>query len=240
MKRHHYLLVRLHEIFTARITAEPLFELKTAFSLHAYLCAEHASAFRKRVSELREPPLGLDAIPHDGLKLACDEILLVDDRSSSVSLPEVPLLGVLPGTGGLTRVTDKRHVRHDLADIFCTTNEGVRGQKAKDWRLVDDIAKPAVFAQKVRERAEQLAAGGVSPSVQGAHDVPAHAQFGVLEVAFALEHHSLAVAAHIGEAFDALLVVDKNATFPLGGEREVIALLGNHQFMAKVRRPGFE
>src|SRR5215213_3976100 len=70
------------------------------------------------------------------LALACDEILLVDDRSSSVSLPEVPLLGVLPGTGGLTRVVDKRHVRHDHADIFCTTTEGVRGQKAKDWRLV--------------------------------------------------------------------------------------------------------
>ena len=92
------------------------------------------------------------------LALACDEILLVDDRSSAVSLPEVPLLGVLPGTGGLTRVTDKRHVRHDLADIFCTTTEGVRGQKAKEWRLVDDIARPAVFAQKVRERAQALAA----------------------------------------------------------------------------------
>ncbi|MFM2239217.1 MAG: hypothetical protein RJA69_591, partial [Pseudomonadota bacterium] len=91
------------------------------------------------------------------LALACDEIILVDDRSSAVSLPEVPLLGVLPGTGGLTRVTDKRHVRHDLADIFCTTTEGVRGQKAKDWRLVDDIAKPAAFAAKVQERALQLA-----------------------------------------------------------------------------------
>ena len=91
------------------------------------------------------------------LALACDEIILVDDRSSAVSLPEVPLLGVLPGTGGLTRVTDKRHVRHDLADIFCTTTEGVRGQKAKDWRLVDDIARPADFARKVRERALQLA-----------------------------------------------------------------------------------
>ncbi len=98
------------------------------------------------------------------LALACDEIILVDDRSSAVSLPEVPLLGVLPGTGGLTRVTDKRHVRHDLADIFCTTAEGVRGQKAKDWRLVDDIAKPAVFAQKVRERAEQLAAQSDRPA----------------------------------------------------------------------------
>ncbi|MEY4266267.1 MAG: hypothetical protein RIS90_802 [Pseudomonadota bacterium] len=92
------------------------------------------------------------------LALACDEIILVDDRASAVSLPEVPLLGVLPGTGGLTRVTDKKHVRHDLADIFCTSVEGVRGQKAKDWRLVDHIAKPQVFAQKVQERALELAA----------------------------------------------------------------------------------
>ncbi len=92
------------------------------------------------------------------LALACDEIILVDDRSSGVSLPEVPLLGVLPGTGGLTRVTDKKHVRHDLADIFCTSVEGVRGQKAKDWRLVDDIAKPAEFARKVQARALELAA----------------------------------------------------------------------------------
>ncbi|MBP6493655.1 MAG: benzoyl-CoA-dihydrodiol lyase [Rhodoferax sp.] len=98
------------------------------------------------------------------LALACDEILLVDDRSSAVSLPEVPLLGVLPGTGGLTRVTDKRHVRHDLADIFCTSVEGVRGQKAKEWRLVDDIAKPAVFAAKVQERALALAAQSDRPA----------------------------------------------------------------------------
>ena len=98
------------------------------------------------------------------LALACDEIILVDDRSSAVSLPEVPLLGVLPGTGGLTRVTDKRHVRHDLADIFCTTNEGVRGQKAKDWRLVDDIARPADFARKVQERALELASQSDRPA----------------------------------------------------------------------------
>ena len=96
--------------------------------------------------------------------LACDEIILVDDRASAVSLPEVPLLGVLPGTGGLTRVTDKKHVRHDLADLFCTSVEGVRGQKAKDWRLVDDIAKPQVFAQKVQERALQLAAASDRPT----------------------------------------------------------------------------
>ncbi len=92
------------------------------------------------------------------LALACDEIILVDDRNSAVSLPEVPLLGVLPGTGGLTRVTDKRRVRHDLADIFCTSVEGVRGQRAKDWKLVDDIAKTAQFGAKVQERAQQLAA----------------------------------------------------------------------------------
>ena len=98
------------------------------------------------------------------LALACDEIILVDDRSSAVSLPEVPLLGVLPGTGGLTRVTDKKRVRHDLADLFCTSAEGVRGQKAKDWRLVDDIAKPAQFAAKVQERALQLAEGSDRPA----------------------------------------------------------------------------
>ena len=98
------------------------------------------------------------------LALACDVIILVDDRSSAVSLPEVPLLGVLPGTGGLTRVTDKRHVRHDLADIFCTSVEGVRGQKAVDWRLVDSIAKTAVFAQKVQERALELAAQSDRPA----------------------------------------------------------------------------
>ena len=99
--------------------------------------------------------------------LACDEILLVDDRASAVSLPEVPLLGVLPGTGGLTRVTDKRKVRHDLADIFCTSVEGVRGQKAVDWRLVDAIAKPAVFAQAVKDRAQKLAATSQRPGPAG-------------------------------------------------------------------------
>jgi benzoyl-CoA-dihydrodiol lyase len=98
------------------------------------------------------------------LALACDDIVLVDDRSSSVSLPEVPLLGVLPGTGGLTRLTDKRKVRHDQADIFCTTAEGVRGQRALDWRLVDALAKPSQFAHVVRERALQLAAQSDRPA----------------------------------------------------------------------------
>jgi benzoyl-CoA-dihydrodiol lyase len=91
------------------------------------------------------------------LALACDEIILVDDRSSAVSLPELPLLGVLPGTGGLTRVTDKRKVRRDYADMFCTNPDGVRGQRAKDWRLVDEVVKPQQFAEHIKQRALKLA-----------------------------------------------------------------------------------
>ena len=125
-----------------------------------------------------------DSSKHDGLKflaavngscagggyelaLACDEIILIDDRSSAVSLPEVPLLGVLPGTGGLTRLTDKRHVRHDLADVFCTTSEGVRGEKAVAWRLVNSIAKPAQFEARVKERALALATSTPPSSAKG-------------------------------------------------------------------------
>ncbi len=98
------------------------------------------------------------------LALACDEIVLIDDRSSAVSLPEVPLLGVLPGTGGLTRITDKRRVRHDHADIFCTTVEGVRGQRARDWRLVDSVVKPQAFAEHIAQRAQALAATSDRPA----------------------------------------------------------------------------
>ena len=97
------------------------------------------------------------------LALACDEIVLVDDRSSAVSLPEVSLLGVLPGTGGLTRLTDKRKVRRDLADAFCSTSEGVTGQRAKDWGLVDAIVKPQDFHAFVQERAQALARSGDRP-----------------------------------------------------------------------------
>jgi benzoyl-CoA-dihydrodiol lyase len=98
------------------------------------------------------------------LALACDEIILIDDRSSAVSLPELPLLGVLPGTGGLTRLTDKRKVRRDHADIFCTNQDGVRGQRAKDWRLVDEIVKPQQFAEHVKQRALQLASQSDRPA----------------------------------------------------------------------------
>jgi len=99
--------------------------------------------------------------------LACDEVLMVDDRSSTVSLPEVPLLGVLPGTGGLTRIVDKRKVRRDLADVFCTTAEGVRADRAKDWKLIDHTAKPQEFQEKVGARALELAKLSDRPGGEG-------------------------------------------------------------------------
>jgi benzoyl-CoA-dihydrodiol lyase len=94
-----------------------------------------------------------------GYELAetCDWIMLIDDRRSTVSLPELPLLAVLPGTGGLTRLTDKRKVRRDVADVFCTTEEGVRGRRAVDWRLVDEVVPPSAWDRRVRERALELA-----------------------------------------------------------------------------------
>jgi benzoyl-CoA-dihydrodiol lyase len=97
------------------------------------------------------------------LALACDQIVLVDDNSSAVSLPEVPLLGVLPGTGGLTRVVDKRGVRRDLADVFSTTAEGVRGERAVQWRLVDAVAKPRDFSEEIARRAAAAAATSTRP-----------------------------------------------------------------------------
>jgi benzoyl-CoA-dihydrodiol lyase len=121
-----------------------------------------------------------DSSLHDGLKfvaavngtcagggyevaLACDQILMVDDRSTVVSLPEAPLLGVLPGTGGLTRVVDKRKVRRDIADIFCSSSDGVRADRAKQWGLVDQYASPNRFPELVKDTAELLAASSQRP-----------------------------------------------------------------------------
>jgi benzoyl-CoA-dihydrodiol lyase len=101
------------------------------------------------------------------LALACDQIILIDDGSSAVSLPEVPLLAVLPGTGGLTRLVDKRKVRRDLADIFCTTAEGVKGRRALEWRLVDHVAPSSRFSQAVQALAEQQAAGSPARATAG-------------------------------------------------------------------------
>jgi benzoyl-CoA-dihydrodiol lyase len=98
------------------------------------------------------------------LAMAADYIMLIDDRRSSVALPEMPLLGVLPGTGGLTRLTDKREVRRDRADWFCSTEEGVRGRRAVEWRLVDEVVPPSAWEARLRERALALAAQSDRPS----------------------------------------------------------------------------
>jgi benzoyl-CoA-dihydrodiol lyase len=107
------------------------------------------------------------------LALACAWIMLIDDRRSAVSLPELALLGVLPGTGGLTRLTDKRHVRRDRADLFSSTEEGLRGQRALDWRLVDEIVTPSSWDQKVAERARALTAASDRPRHAGGIALPA-------------------------------------------------------------------
>ena len=99
------------------------------------------------------------------LALACNHIMLTDDSTSSVALPEVPLLAVLPGTGGLTRVTDKRKVRRDLADIFCSIEEGVKGKRAADWRLVDEVVPNSTFDAVVQERAQEFAAASKKADV---------------------------------------------------------------------------
>lgn len=98
------------------------------------------------------------------LALATEYIMLIDDGNAAVSLPEVPLLAVLPGTGGLTRVVDKRHVRRDLADVFCTVEEGVKGQRAVEWKLVDETVPRSRFADRVRQQAESLAANSGRPA----------------------------------------------------------------------------
>ncbi len=101
------------------------------------------------------------------LALACDEIVLIDDGNSAVSLPETPLLGVLPGTGGLTRLVDKRKVRRDLADVFCTLAEGIKGKRAKEWRLVDDVVARSRFPEVVTRRAAELALGSPAGATTG-------------------------------------------------------------------------
>jgi benzoyl-CoA-dihydrodiol lyase len=106
------------------------------------------------------------------LALACDQIVLIDDGASAVALPEVPLLGVLPGTGGLTRLVDKRGVRRDLADVFATTAEGVRGDRAVSWGLVDETVKASDFAAAIRRRAGQAAESAPSPAGTGIELTP--------------------------------------------------------------------
>ncbi len=121
------------------------------------------------------------------LALTADHIILVDDGTASVSLPEVPLLAVLPGTGGLTRVTDKRKVRRDHADVFCTIEEGIKGRRARDWRLVDELAPQSKLQEKVAERANEFASGSTRQGPdEGVKLAPLERTFGADGVAYGL------------------------------------------------------
>jgi benzoyl-CoA-dihydrodiol lyase len=167
------------------------------------------------------------------LALACDEIVLVDDRSSAVSLPEVPLLGVLPGTGGLTRITDKRKVRRDLADIFCTTTEGVRGERAKAWRLVDEVVKPSEFAAYVKKRALSLAAASdrphdarsvaLTPLERTIDDAGYHYDYVDVAIDRAARRATLCVQAPVGPQPDDLAAIEQAGAhwWPLQMAREL-------------------
>jgi benzoyl-CoA-dihydrodiol lyase len=131
------------------------------------------------------------------LALACEHIMLVDDRRSSVSLPEVALLAVLPGTGGLTRLTDKRKVRRDRADLFCATEEGARGQRTLDWRLVDELVPPSAWEERVRTRAAALAALSDRPATgRGITLSPLEREFGENWIAYSHVRVALDRSAH--------------------------------------------
>jgi benzoyl-CoA-dihydrodiol lyase len=167
------------------------------------------------------------------LALACDEIVLVDDRSSTVSFPEVPLLAVLPGTGGLTRLVDKRKIRRDLADVFCTTAEGLGGAKAKTWGLVDDVVPPRLFPEKVQERAQALAAQtdrpkdaksiALTPLRRTLDDKGIHYEH--VDVAIDAEARTITItvsAPNDGEATDIDAIVERGAMWwPLAMAREL-------------------
>jgi benzoyl-CoA-dihydrodiol lyase len=134
------------------------------------------------------------------LALACDHIILIDDGSSTVALPELPLLAVLPGTGGLTRLVDKRRVRRDHADFFCTTSEGVRGGRALEWRLVDELAPRSRFAEVVAERADALADLSDRPAAgEGVTLTPLAREFNESGVSY--QHVSVKIDRELGAAF---------------------------------------
>lgn len=140
----------VHKVNFCKFTNETRngIEDATEFSQQTYLCAINGTAAGGGYE----------------LALATDYIIMADDGSAAVSLPEVPLLAVLPGTGGLTRVVDKRKVRRDLADVFCTLEEGIRGQRAVDWRLVDEVVPTTRMAEVARQRAEEMAAKSDRPT----------------------------------------------------------------------------
>ena len=152
------------------------------------------------------------------LAVSADHIMLIDDRRSSVALPETPLLAVLPGTGGLTRVTDKRKVRRDLADVFCSTEEGVRGRRAVEWRLVDEAVPPSAWEKRVGERAREFAARSDRPKdAQGVALTPLDRRF---------------------EGDDAVLYSSVRVEFDRGAGRATLTVLGAAGRAARLARGG--
>jgi benzoyl-CoA-dihydrodiol lyase len=156
------------------------------------------------------------------LALACDHIILIDDGSSTVALPELPLLAVLPGTGGLTRLVDKRRVRRDHADFFCTTSEGVRGGRALEWRLVDELAPRSRFAEVVAERADALADLSDRPAAgEGVTLTPLAREFNESGVSY--QHVSVEIDRELGAAF----IEIRGPDGPPPGDPEGILSLGD-------------
>jgi benzoyl-CoA-dihydrodiol lyase len=164
------------------------------------------------------------------LALACNHIMLTDDSSSAVALPEVPLLAVLPGTGGLTRVTDKRKMRRDLADVFCALEEGVRGKRAQEWRLVDEVIANSKFDATVAERAAEFAAAMPSKATRGITLGPIQRQIEADSI-----HYSLVDVA-LDRAGRKVVITLHGPDAPTPDSIEAVQALGDQSYLLRLAR----
>ena len=164
------------------------------------------------------------------LALACNHIMLTDDSSSAVALPEVPLLAVLPGTGGLTRVTDKRKMRRDLADVFCAMEEGVRGKRAQEWRLVDEVIANSKFDATVAERAAEFAAAMPSKATRGITLGPIQRQIDADAI-----HYSLVEVA-LDRAGRKAVITLNGPDAPTPGGIDAVQELGDQSYLLRLAR----
>ena len=164
------------------------------------------------------------------LALACNHIMLTDDSSSAVALPEVPLLAVLPGTGGLTRVTDKRKMRRDLADVFCAMEEGVRGKRAQEWRLVDEVIANSKFDATVAERAAEFAAAMPSKATRGITLGPIQRQIDADAI-----HYSLVEVA-LDRAGRKAVITLNGPDAPTPGSIDAVQELGDQSYLLRLAR----
>jgi benzoyl-CoA-dihydrodiol lyase len=164
------------------------------------------------------------------LALACNHIMLTDDSSSAVALPEVPLLAVLPGTGGLTRVTDKRKVRRDRADIFCSIEEGVKGKRAKEWRLVDEVIPNSKFDATVQERAKEFAAASGKATGTGIALNPLNRSFGENSISYSL------VEVEIERDSGKVTVLIKGPDAETPADMAAVEALGDQSYLLRLAR----